>query len=112
MKSFKDVRATTKITKDLVAELDAATIEKGVEHAYWGAIKATFKNGLPSDADQTDGFIRLKYIESELFLLMEFKFNKHLIIVDFPAPFSPISPRMVPFGKERLIFCIPVVWLI
>lgn len=78
MKSFKDVRATTKITKDLVAELDAATIEKGVEHAYWGAIKATFKNGLPSDADQTDGFIRLKYIESELFLLMEFKFNKHL----------------------------------
>lgn len=30
MKSFKDVKATTKITRDLVAELDAATIEKGV----------------------------------------------------------------------------------
>ena len=77
-KSIKDIKATKKVTKDLISELDAATNEKGVEHAYWGAIKATFKEGLPSDADQTDGFIRIKYVESELFLLMEFKFNKHL----------------------------------
>ena len=27
------------------------------------------------------------------------------MVVDLPAPFSPISPMMLPFGSEKLTFC-------
>lgn len=77
-KSIKDVKASNKITQDLLDGLNKATREKGVENSYWQAVRSTFKHGQPSDSDDTDGYIDIKYVESELFLLMEFKFEKHL----------------------------------
>lgn len=77
-KSIKELHASKKVTSDFVTALKNATVEKGVENAYWQAVKASFKQGQPNDSDATDGFIDIKYVEAELFLLMEFKYNKHL----------------------------------
>lgn len=78
MKSIKDVKAPSKVTKSLLTAVNHAASEKGVENAYWEAIKETFKSGQPSDAESTDGYLDIKYSEGELFLLMEFKYSKHL----------------------------------
>lgn len=77
-KSIKEVKASSKITRELLDGLSKATREKGVENSYWQAIRSTFKHGQPSDSDDTDGYIDIKFVESDLFLLMEFKFEKHL----------------------------------
>jgi len=77
-KSIKDVKESRSVTSNLLQGLDAATREKGVENSYWQAVRSTFKHGQPSDDDDTDGYIDIKYVDQELFLLMEFKYIKHL----------------------------------
>ena len=77
-KSIKDVKASRLVTSNLLQGLDAATREKGVENSYWQAVRSTFKHGQPSDDDDTDGYIDIKYVDQELFLLMEFKYIKDL----------------------------------
>lgn len=76
--SIKEVKAPTKVTNQLKLSLKNATVEKGVENAYWRAIADTFKTDQPSDQEFTDGFIDIKYIDAELFMLMEFKYDKDL----------------------------------
>lgn len=77
MKSIKDVKATLKTDKELKADLQQASVEKGVENAYWKAIKETFKSEV-NDNDNTDGYLDLKFEDSTLFMLLEFKYEKEL----------------------------------
>lgn len=77
-RSIKEVKASSRVTPRLMDGLQKASQEKGVEHAYWVAVSNTFKGEQPSDKDNTDGYIDIKFTDTELFMLMEFKDDKNL----------------------------------
>ena len=76
--SVKKVTVSRKENQKWLNNLKKASSEKGVEHAYWKIVSKAFNTEQPQDSNNTDGYITVKYIEDELFLLMEFKYNSQL----------------------------------
>lgn len=77
MKSIKDIRLSSQNNKKLLNDLSQASVEKGIENAYWKAVKESFNTEI-NDNDNTDGYIDLELKESTLFMLLEFKYDKEL----------------------------------
>ena len=77
MKSITDMKLSLQKNQKLIKDLTQASVEKGVENAYWEAVKESFKTEI-NDSDNTDGYIDIQLKESTLFMLLEFKYDKEL----------------------------------